>query len=1283
MSTTRTRFATIGSVLALLALFLMAAPASPAQAANGGASKTTPGGWPGALPGSITVDNSGIDTPAAPPPPAVPPTAPGLACTSASGQCWYNTVYYTVTPPAGEVVNVSVSGAGLSPGIGLEVWDNGGAGAGSGDLLATVRGVFGAGASASFVATGAPVVIGVGATSRRVLTTPTLTVQFNPAPPPDNPAGVTGVSLSSTTPQVGVALTASADVTGTPPVSVSYQWRRDGVAIAGASSSSYTPVAADDGHTLQAAATASNSAGSGSGVSASTSAVTWPPGAPTGLVATPGNGQATIAFTPGPIGGSAISNYQYLLNGVWSPAFAPPVTASPLIIPGLTNGTSYAVALRAINNDGAGATSATVNVTPRTIPTAPTNVTPVAGNGQVVIIWGAPANNGGSAVTRYGASARDLASGSVVVGSCNPTPATGLTCTIGGLANGLPVDIRVQAKNAAGWGAVSAPITVTPTANVPGAPVIDSVTPGNGQATVAFTAGPNGGAAISNYEFSVNNGGAWTVRSPANASSPLVIPGLINGNSYQILIRAVNSQGAGTPSNMLTVSPFTTPAAPTIFSAAPGVAEAWVSFTQGNNGGRAVTNFEYTLDGGVTWTVRNPASTSSPLNITSLPIGSPLQIQIRAVSSAGVGAPSTAVSVTPSAPIPGSKTIPLPLSVATGQGQTPVVTAVNTTGLPFSTDPGRSATSAYQNAWYTWTAPVTGRVGVFNSVCSGDSYVSVYSGPPTGANRIASSDDTGPGVCFATTFLATAGTTYFVAFEPFGTAPTGNLTMTVLSGMMPGAPTGLSATSPAPGTAAVTFTPPAFGTYNELSWGEIAVTNYAYQVDGGAWVTRSPVATTSPLAIAGLPAGTHSIALRAISAQGVSATSAPVNVTVAASTPSAPTALAATPAASSAVITWAPPADIGGAAINRYGVAARNATGTTVGSCNPTPATGLTCTIGGLTNGQQYNIVAQARNAAGWGAIAGPVTVTPRTTPSAPTALAADARPGSALVTWAPPADIGGAAINRYGVAARNAAGTTVGSCNPTPATGLTCTIIGLTNGQPYNIVAQARNAAGWGAIAGPVTVTPGTPGPATNLTAFPGDQSAAIRWELPVNSGGVPVLHSTAMATVAGTTAGACGGPSPVVSCTIGGLTNGQQYDITLTVTWADGQAFSTGPVTVTAGTPTFTGSAGAVPAVLPQGGTTFITSTVTELAGPPATGAIVDVEVWSTGGSPARVAQFFTLDQDFAPGMVRNYNNAWNTTGIPPGIYQVKIGVFPPGWGPVVSWNDNAATIIIEASP
>ena len=88
------------------------------------------------------------------------------------------------------------------------------------------------------------------------------------------------------------------------------------------------------------------------------------PSAPTSLSATAGDGQATISFTPGSDGGSAITNYKYSTDGTNYTALSPTDSSSPVTISGLTNGTSYTIYLKAVNANGDSSASSSVTVTP-------------------------------------------------------------------------------------------------------------------------------------------------------------------------------------------------------------------------------------------------------------------------------------------------------------------------------------------------------------------------------------------------------------------------------------------------------------------------------------------------------------------------------------------------------------------------------------------------------------------------------------------------------------------------------------------------------------------------------------------------------------------------------------------------------------------------------------------------------------------------------------------------------------------------------------------------------
>jgi gliding motility-associated-like protein len=161
------------------------------------------------------------------------------------------------------------------------------------------------------------------------------------------------------------------------------------------------------------------------------------PEAPTITSITSGSGSVTVNFTaPTSDGGQPITNYEYSIDGGTNWVAASPVdTTTPLVISGLTIGTTYPIRIRAVNSIGSGAQSNSVNGAPIAVAPVITSFTPTtAGTGETVVITGT--GFAGVTVVKFG----DVNATSFVVNS-----ATQITAVVGAGASG---DVLVQ--NSAG-----------------------------------------------------------------------------------------------------------------------------------------------------------------------------------------------------------------------------------------------------------------------------------------------------------------------------------------------------------------------------------------------------------------------------------------------------------------------------------------------------------------------------------------------------------------------------------------------------------------------------------------------------------------------------------------------------------------------------------------------------------------------------------------------------------------------------------------------------------------
>jgi hypothetical protein len=377
---------------------------------------------------------------------------------------------------------------------------------------------------------------------------------------------------------------------------------------------------------------------------------TIPPQPPTNIQVSLVNGAVQVSWTaPTSFGDSPISSYTITS----SPGDIVNTTATTnTSFSGLTDGTTYTFTVVATNAAGNSSSVTSSSIVAYSLPSPPTSLSATPGNTSVSIGFTPPTNTGGVSITNYQYSIN----GGTSFSAFSPADATS-PVSITGLTNGTPYTIQLKTVTSVGASSASSSVVTTP-ATTPDAPTSLSSTSSNTALSISFTPPTNtGGSAITNYQYSTDNGSSYIAFSPAVTTSPVSITGLTNGLSYSIKLRAVNSMGVGTASSTVTGTPATTPNAPTSLSGSAGNNSATVSFIPPIiNGGASVTNYQYSIDGGTSFTAFSPADTTSPVTITGLTNGTPYTIQLKAVNSAGAGPASSSVTVTPIAftPLAGS-----------------------------------------------------------------------------------------------------------------------------------------------------------------------------------------------------------------------------------------------------------------------------------------------------------------------------------------------------------------------------------------------------------------------------------------------------------------------------------------------------------------------------------------------------------------------------------------------------------------------------------------------------
>ena len=631
-----------------------------------------------------------------------------------------------------------------------------------------------------------------------------------------------------------------------------------------------------------------------------------------------------------------------------------------------------------------------------------------------------------------------------------------------------------------------------------------TATPNNGQVTLGWSTPSNDGGATISYILEYNTtgySGPWTslANMPASVNS-YIVPGLTNGTTYYFQVAATNTYGTS-PYYANSATPVANPTIPQNFTGTAingGVNLSWSAPESIGASYISAYNLQYSTSPSGSWSQTysyGGTITSNPY--TSLTNGTLYYFQLQAENNAGLLSAYATTSATPST-IPGA----------------PVITS--------------STSNQNQTSTVSWTAPSD------NGGAPVSSYNLQYSTSSSGP-WLPSTPYTVTATSTSYTFTGlTNGTLYYfqVAAVNISGVGTYSAQITATPSTIPGAPVITSSTSNQNQTSTVSWTAPSNN-------GGAPVSSYNLQYStssSGPWLPSTPynvtAATTSTsYTFTGLTNGTlyyFQVAAVNLSGQGQYSSQSTnleqsTSVATPSTTPSAPIITSSTPnQTQTCIVSWTAPPDNGGAAITGYILQySTNSNGPWLPSLplKPSPATALTYTFTGLTDGVIYYFQVAAVNLNGAGPYSTQTldsTARPSTVPNAPLIVFSTTRQNTiSTVKWDTlnKYEDGGKPIKSYNLQYSTSSS---GPWLPTipytllaPATSYTFT--DLTNGTEYYFQVAAINVIGAGPYSAQSSTTKAIPStisdaPVITSSTSKQNQTSTVSWTAPSDNGGSPI---------------------------------------------------------------------------------------------------------------------------------------------------------------------------------
>jgi hypothetical protein len=750
------------------------------------------------------------------------------------------------------------------------------------------------------------------------------------------------------------------------------------------------------------------------------------------------------------------------------------------ILNGINNAQSQYGNILINNNFVRGAAPVTPN--PNPVLNAPDQVASVTvtatGSNSGTVSWIDGPSNGGSPIT--GHVVRALAPGAIFAVANAVLGEKVTSYTLNGLDANTNYTFSVYAYNAIGSGKHSAGVVAKTAIGAPAAPVSVAVKPASTTAAVTWSQANDGGSPVTGYTVDLYSAGKWTTVGTSTIPS-VTLTGLTVGGAYITRVKATNALGTSVVSKSVS------------FTTLPGQPDVPTGLT-----------------------VTNVATTSATASWTPIVGGTP-EVPVNYIVSYGIvgGTVHFASSTTPTVQLsplaPGrnySVTVRAQIGTLSSGESAPATFTTPATAPSAST--GVTIVSAGATQTLRWNQAEDG-----GSRITG--YIVEVSAPLASASAVADK---------WTVFAETTSTSIDIPAAPVAkyvryrvisknavglSAPSITAVTTTAPGK-PTAPSGLRLSEPSSsGQITLSWNPPA-------SDGGSAVTGYTVSInrDGKTWQTLANVSGTTLSFLTAKPnkGQTWSFNVYARNVSGISPTSESVSSSTATTVPGVVIALSAVLSGTEDIsVRWAGVNDNGGLTITGYTLETlSNGVWSQLASL---PANVLTYTAKRGLPGQMSSFRISATNSLGVGPI-GPAAsiMSPYLQASAPQDFTAafNSATKKVDVSFTAPVDLGGSAINYYGLQVTKDAGKTWTALVSLTPTTLRYAATAPAKGQTwsYRVVAFTGFGGSLSSSAVEVALANTVPGSMNNPSvSLTGTSDILVRWSAVSDTGGLVVTYN------------------------------------------------------------------------------------------------------------------------------------------------------------------------------